>query len=116
MAPPAGRLDVLQVLLDVPERVSAGLQLGHLLICQGHVDHASHAPAVQHAGQTQVNLVSDPVHALLMLKHIVFMWMDSEAQQRLDREEQLKGKQFKFSWSFIKLENNFFWLSLYLQV
>lgn len=68
------RLDVLQVLLDVPECVSAGLQLGHLFICQGHVDHASHAPAVQHAGQTQIDLVTDPVHALLMTKHTVFMW------------------------------------------
>lgn len=63
-APPAAQLDVLQVLLDVPQRVGTGLQLSHLVICQGHVDHAGHASAVQHAGQTQIHLVTDSIHAL----------------------------------------------------
>lgn len=64
MSLPAGQLDVLQVLLDVPQRAGAGLQLGHLVICQGHVDHAGHAPTVQHAGQTQIHLINDSIHAL----------------------------------------------------
>lgn len=52
MLPPAVQLHVLQVLLDVPQRAGAGLQLRHLVIRQGHVDHADHAAAVQHARQT----------------------------------------------------------------
>jgi len=62
--PPAGQLDVLQVLLDVPQCVGTGLQLGHLVSGQSHVDHAGHTSAVQHAGQTQKHLVVDPIHAL----------------------------------------------------
>lgn len=65
MLPPAVHSHVLQVLLDVPQRAGAGLQLRHLVICQGHVDHADHAAAVEHARQTQVHLVADAVHALL---------------------------------------------------
>lgn len=57
-------LDVPQVLLDVPQSAGAGLQLVDLVVRQGHVDHAGHASTVQHAGQTQVDLVTDPVHAL----------------------------------------------------
>lgn len=63
-APPAAQLDVLQVLLDVPQCVGTGLQLSHLVIRQGHVDHAGHASTVQHAGQTQIHLVTDSIHAL----------------------------------------------------
>lgn len=59
-----GYSDVLQVLLDVPQRPGAGLQLGHLIIRQGHVDHAGHAPTVQHTGETQVHFVTDSIHAL----------------------------------------------------
>lgn len=65
-------LDVPQVLLDVPQSVGAGLQLVHLVICQGHVDHTGHASTIQHTGQTQVHLVTDPVHALWMEKQTVW--------------------------------------------
>lgn len=58
------RSEVLQALLDAPQSVSALLQLGHLVICQGHVDHAAHAVAVQHAGQRQEDLVTNAVHVL----------------------------------------------------
>lgn len=60
----AARSDVLQVLLDVPQRVGAGLQLAHFIICQGDFDHAGHAAAVQHAGQAQVHLLIDSIHTL----------------------------------------------------
>lgn len=63
-APPSVHLDIIQVLLDVPQRVGTGLQLGHLIVCQGHVDHAGHSSIVQHAGQTQIHLVTDSIHAL----------------------------------------------------
>lgn len=58
------RSEVLEVLLDAPQRVSALLQLGHLGVCQGHVDDVAHAAAVQHAGQRQEDLVTDAVHVL----------------------------------------------------
>lgn len=63
-SPSSGHSDVLQVLLDVPQRPGAGLQLGHLIIRQGHIDHAGHAPGVQHARKTQVHLFADSVHTL----------------------------------------------------
>jgi len=55
---------VLEVLLDAPQSVSALLQLGHLVISQGHVDHAANAGAVQNAGQRQEDLVTNAVHVL----------------------------------------------------
>lgn len=73
--PPAVPSDVLQVLLDVPEGAGAGLQLGHLVFCQGHVDHTGHAAAVQHAGQTQVHLVTDSIHALCTRKNSLTVCM-----------------------------------------
>lgn len=63
-SPFAGHSDVLQVLLDVPQRAGAGLQLGHFVVRQGHVDHAGHAATIQHARKTQVHLFTDSVHAL----------------------------------------------------
>lgn len=65
MPPPIVQSNILQVLLDVPERAGTGLQLRHFVFSEGHVDHADHAPTVQHTGQTQVHLVTDAIHALL---------------------------------------------------
>lgn len=58
------RSEVLEVLLDAPQRVGALLQLGHLVVRQGHVDDVAHAAAIQHAGQRQEDLVTDAVHVL----------------------------------------------------
>lgn len=56
--------NVLEVLLDAPQCVGALLQLGHLVVRQGHVDHAAHAVAVQHAGQRQEDLLANAIHVL----------------------------------------------------
>lgn len=77
-----GYSDVLQVLLDVPQRPGAGLQLGHFIIRQGHVDHAGHAPTIQHTGKTQVHLFTDSVHAL---RDINNNYMSSGNHQLLSR-------------------------------
>lgn len=62
-------LDILQVPLDVPQRAGTGLQLGDLIFCQGHVDHAGHASTVQHAGETQIHLLTDAIHALYTMSN-----------------------------------------------
>ena len=67
---PPARSDVLQVLLDAPQSVGAVPQLGHLGVRQGHVDHAAHAAAVQHAGQRQEDLLADAVHVLGKDAHV----------------------------------------------
>lgn len=56
--------DVLQILLDGPQGISALPQLGNLFLCQPHVDDAAHAAAVQHARQRQEDLLADAVHIL----------------------------------------------------
>lgn len=61
---PLADLQVFQVFLDAPESVCAALQLADFSIGQGHVDNAAHTAAVQHTGQTQVNLLTDAIHAL----------------------------------------------------
>lgn len=58
------RSNVLQVLLDAPQRVGAVPQLSHLVVRQGHVDDAAHAAAVQNAGQRQEDLLADAIHVL----------------------------------------------------
>lgn len=55
---------VLEVFLDPPQCVSALLQLGNLVISEGHVDHTVHTVAVQNAGQGQEDDLSDTVHVL----------------------------------------------------
>ena len=66
MLPPCVHLDVPQVLLNCPQSTGTGLQLGHLRSVQGHVNHTGHAPVVQHTRQTQIHLVSDAIHSLLI--------------------------------------------------
>lgn len=61
--------DVLEVLLDAPQRVGTLPQLGHLGVGQGHVDHAAHAGAVQHAGQRQEDLLANTIHVLRKHAH-----------------------------------------------
>lgn len=61
--------DVLEVLLDAPQRVGTLPQLGHLGICQGHVHHTAHAGAVQHAGQRQEDLLTNTIHVLRKNTH-----------------------------------------------
>lgn len=56
--------DVLEVLLDAPQRVCTLLQLANLAVSQGHVDHTAHATAVQNAGQGQEDLFTDTIHVL----------------------------------------------------
>lgn len=58
------KLQVFQVPLDVPQCISASLQLGPLIISQSHVDHTAHPIAVQHTGQAQVDLITYAKHAL----------------------------------------------------
>lgn len=60
--------DVLQVLLDAPQSVSALLELGHLGVRQGHVDDAAHTGVVQHAGQRQEDLLTNTIHVLQKYK------------------------------------------------
>lgn len=57
-------LDVLEVLLDAPECFCAFLQLSHLSVSQGHIDHAAHSVAVQHTWQGQEHLLANTIHVL----------------------------------------------------
>lgn len=63
-------LDVLEVFLDAPQRISTLPQLGHLFIRQGHVDHAAHTGAVQHTGQRQEDLLTNTIHILQKYTHM----------------------------------------------
>ncbi len=56
--------EILEVLLDAPQRVGTLPQLRHLRVRQGHVDHTAHTGAVQHAGQGQEDLLANTVHVL----------------------------------------------------
>lgn len=62
--------DVLEVLLDAPQCVCTLLQLGHFIIRQGHVDHAAHTGAVQHAGQRQEDFLVNTEHILQKQSHM----------------------------------------------
>lgn len=55
---------VLQALLDPPQCVCTLLQLGHLIVSEGHVDHAAHAVRVQDTWQRQEDLLRDAIHVL----------------------------------------------------
>lgn len=55
---------VLQVLLDPPQCVSALLQLRYLIVSEGHVDHTAHTVTVQDTWQRQEDLLRDTIHVL----------------------------------------------------
>lgn len=61
--------DVLEVLLDPPQRVGTLPQLGHFCICQTHVDHTAHTAAVQHTRQGEEDLLTNAIHVLGKYKH-----------------------------------------------
>lgn len=64
-------LQVFQVFLDAPEGIGALLELSDLFVGQGHVDDAAHPAAVEHAGEAQVHLLADTVHALRTTKYMI---------------------------------------------
>lgn len=80
--------DVLQVLLDGPQGVSTLPQLGHLFLCEAHVDDAAHATAVQHTRQGQEDLLIDAVHVLskhtygYMDLHICIRWQQETVVEK----------------------------------
>lgn len=74
---------VLEVLLDAPQCVGALLQLGYLGVCQGHVDHAADATAVQDARQRQEDLLTDAVHVLKTHSKKMKMVMSGEKDDEI---------------------------------